>query len=93
MNTFIFALVLNTFVSGNSNYFNVEFNQFNSVGSVIEILSLSGQVIYTEEMGMQQVEQKRVSIAHIENGKYPHVQMIHVSPNYTCVVDGKMFSL
>ena len=33
------------------------------------------------------------AIAHIENGKYPHVQMIHVSPNYTCVVDGKMFSL
>jgi hypothetical protein len=37
--------------------------------------------------------QKGFAIAHIENGKYPHVQMIHVSPNYTCVVDGKMFAL
>jgi hypothetical protein len=37
--------------------------------------------------------QKGFAIAHIENGKYPHVNMIHVSPDYTCVVDGKVFKL
>jgi hypothetical protein len=37
--------------------------------------------------------QKGFAIAHIENGEYPHIQMIHISPNYTCVVDGKLFSL
>jgi hypothetical protein len=37
--------------------------------------------------------QKAFAIAHIENGNFPHVQLIHVSPNYTCVVDGKKFSV
>ncbi len=37
--------------------------------------------------------QKGFAIAHIENGEYPHIQMIHVSPDYSCVVDGKLFKL
>lgn len=32
------------------------------------------------------------AIAHIENGVYPHIQLVHVSPDYTCFVDGKKFS-
>lgn len=39
------------------------------------------------------------AIAHIESGCtatkdgwWPHVQLIHVSPDYTCVVDGKKFA-
>ena len=37
--------------------------------------------------------QKGFAIAHIENGEYPHVQIVEISPNYTCVVDGKLFTL
>jgi len=37
--------------------------------------------------------QKGFAIAHIENGNYPHIQMIHVSPDYSCVVDGKKFAV
>lgn len=37
--------------------------------------------------------QKAFAIAHIENGVYPHIQLIHVSPDYTCYVDGKKFSV
>jgi len=37
--------------------------------------------------------QKGFAIAHIENGQHPHVQIVEISPNYTCVVDGKLFSL
>jgi hypothetical protein len=37
--------------------------------------------------------QKGFAIAHIENGNYPHIQMIHVAPDYSCVVDGKLFTL
>jgi hypothetical protein len=36
--------------------------------------------------------QKGFAVAHIVND-YPHVQMIHVSPDYSCVVDGKLFTL
>lgn len=39
------------------------------------------------------------AIAHIESGVagtvdgyYPHIQLIHISPQFTCVVDGKKFS-
>lgn len=32
------------------------------------------------------------AIAHIENGVYPHIQLIHISPDYTCFIDGKKFS-
>lgn len=31
------------------------------------------------------------AVAHIENGVYPHVQLVHVSPDYTCYVDGRLF--
>lgn len=31
------------------------------------------------------------AIAHIENGVYPHIQLIQISPDYSCVVDGKYF--
>lgn len=31
------------------------------------------------------------AIATIENGTYPHVQFIHISPDYTCVVNGRKF--
>jgi hypothetical protein len=37
--------------------------------------------------------QKAFAIAHIENGNYPHIQLVHVSPDYSCVVDGKMFKV
>lgn len=37
--------------------------------------------------------QKGFAVAHIEAGKYPHIQMIHISPDYSCVVDGKYFKL
>jgi hypothetical protein len=36
--------------------------------------------------------QKGFAIAHIVND-YPHIQMIHVAPDYSCVVDGKLFTL
>ena len=36
--------------------------------------------------------QKAFAIAHIENGEYPHVQLIEISKDYTCYVDGKKFS-
>ncbi len=36
--------------------------------------------------------QKGFAIAHIVND-YPHIQMIHVSPDYSCVVDGKVFKV
>lgn len=36
--------------------------------------------------------QQGFAIAHIENGVWPHIQLIQVSPDYTCVVDGKKFS-
>lgn len=31
------------------------------------------------------------AVAHIENGVYPHIQLVHVSPDYTCYVDGRLF--
>lgn len=31
------------------------------------------------------------AVAHIENGQYPHIQLIHISPDFTCFVDGKKF--
>lgn len=31
------------------------------------------------------------AVAHIENGTYPHIQLIHISPDFTCYVDGKRF--
>ena len=37
--------------------------------------------------------QKAFAIAHIENGAYPHIQLVHVSPEYSCVVDGKKFQV
>lgn len=37
--------------------------------------------------------QKAFAIAHIENGTTPHIQLINVSPDYTCYVDGKKFTL
>jgi hypothetical protein len=36
--------------------------------------------------------QKGFAIAHIVND-YPHIQMIHIAPDYSCVVDGKTFTL
>jgi hypothetical protein len=36
--------------------------------------------------------QKGFAVAHIVND-YPHIQMIHVAPDYSCVVDGKFFKL
>lgn len=35
--------------------------------------------------------QQGFAIAHIENGNWPHVQLIEISPDYTCFVDGKLF--
>lgn len=32
------------------------------------------------------------AVAHIENGERPHIQLIHISPDFTCYVDGKRFS-
>jgi len=32
------------------------------------------------------------AIAHIENGTYPHIQVIRINEDYTCYVDGKKFS-
>lgn len=38
------------------------------------------------------------AIAHVESGAstkdgyWPHIQLIHISPDYTCVIDGKKFS-
>lgn len=37
--------------------------------------------------------QKAFAFAHIENGVNPHIQLIHVSPDYTCYVDGVKFSV
>ena len=37
--------------------------------------------------------QKGFAVAHIENGKLPHIQLIEVSADYSCVVDGKLFKL
>jgi hypothetical protein len=36
--------------------------------------------------------QKAFAIAHIVND-YPHIQLVHVTQDYTCVVDGKKFSV
>src|SRR5574338_42162 len=36
--------------------------------------------------------QQGFAIAHIENGTWPHIQLIEISPDYTCFVDGKLFS-
>jgi len=36
--------------------------------------------------------QKGFAVAHIVND-YPHIQMIHIAPDYSCVVDGKVFTL
>jgi hypothetical protein len=36
--------------------------------------------------------QKAFAIAHIENGDKPHIQIIEISKDYTCFVDGKKFS-
>lgn len=43
--------------------------------------------------------QKAFMIGHIESGStktkdgyWPHMQLIHISPEYTCYVDGKLFS-
>ena len=37
--------------------------------------------------------QKGFAVAHIENGKWPHIQLIEVSNDYSCVVDGKLFKV
>jgi hypothetical protein len=37
--------------------------------------------------------QKAFAIAHIENGVHPHIQIIEITPDYTCYVDGKKFSV
>ena len=37
--------------------------------------------------------QKGFAIAHIENGEHPHVQIVEISRDYTCYVDGKLFSI
>lgn len=36
--------------------------------------------------------QQGFAIAHIENGNWPHIQLIEISPDYTCWVDGKKFA-
>lgn len=36
--------------------------------------------------------QQGFAIGHIENGERPHIQFIHISPEYTCYVDGKKYS-
>ena len=36
--------------------------------------------------------QKGFAIGHIENGNYPHIELIQISTDYTCYVDGKKFS-
>lgn len=36
--------------------------------------------------------QQGFAIAHIENGEMPHIQLIQITPDYTCYVDGKKFS-
>lgn len=42
--------------------------------------------------------QKGFAIAHLESGAstkdgwYPHIQLIEITPDYTCIVDGKKFS-
>lgn len=36
--------------------------------------------------------QQGFAIGHIENGNYPHIQLIQISEDYTCFVDGKKFS-
>jgi hypothetical protein len=35
--------------------------------------------------------QQGFAIAHIENGVHPHIQFIHISPDYSCYVDGKKY--
>lgn len=56
-----------------------------------------GHMCDEKSSGMQYTNvhnwQRGFAIAHIENGNYPHIQLIHVSPDYTCVVDGKKFSI
>lgn len=47
----------------------------------------SGGMKYTQLHNWQ----KAFAIAHIENGVYPHIQIIEISPDYSCVVDGRVF--
>jgi hypothetical protein len=37
--------------------------------------------------------QQGFAIAHIENGVTPHIQIIEITPDYTCYVDGKKFTI
>jgi hypothetical protein len=36
--------------------------------------------------------QQGFAIAHVENGVWPHIQLIEISPDYVCYVDGHKFS-
>lgn len=36
--------------------------------------------------------QQGFAIAHIENGNWPHIQLVEISPDYTCFVDGRKFA-
>ena len=36
--------------------------------------------------------QQGFAIAHIENGEYPHIQLVEISNDYTVFIDGKKFS-
>jgi hypothetical protein len=74
-------------------------------GSYFKTYELRGEILRGYEIGhMTDVKSSGMSytnvhnwqpgfaIAHIENGSYPHITPIHISPDYTCWVDGKKFS-
>ena len=56
-----------------------------------------GHMCDPKSSGMKYIQhhdwQKGFAIAHIEGGKWPHIQLIEVSNDYSCVVDGKVFKV
>jgi hypothetical protein len=67
----------------------------NGVGETIRGYEI-GHMCDEKGPGMKYMQhhdwQKGFAIAHIVND-YPHIQMIHIAPDYSCVVDGKVFTL
>jgi len=53
-----------------------------------------GHMTDIKSSGMKYTQQHNwqpgFAVGHIENGQYPHIQLIQISPDYTCVVDGKL---
>jgi hypothetical protein len=74
------------------------------MGTYFQTYSITGQELRGFEIGhltdiskmdytITKNWQAGFAIGHVENGNFPHIQLIQITPDYTCYVDGKKFSV